>query len=357
LNASTHPGSVALPTGPWADHRYTVHFTGDARSEWPVLQFEVAYTAAESAATGLPYVSHDIGGLTVAHLADDLYVRWVQFGTFQPILRLHSSHGDRLPWNYTLDAKVAAEYFLQLRERLVPYSYTLAKEAFDTGLPIVQATYLQYPGQANAYANADSEYFYGPSLLVAPVTTAGTSAATSVWIPPGIWTNYFTGRSYTGPSKQSVVTDWNAMPVFIKAGGIVPQRTDNVANDVQNPLDQVTLIVGAGGDGSFNLYEDEGESDFPTTDAATTKIVYSEQSGARTLSIGAPSGTFTGQAATRTWTADFVGVAAPSSVSADGSTIGPSNSGMGWSYNATTATLEVRLGSSDVLLPHTIAVR
>lgn len=114
---------------------------------------EVGYTAGESAATGLSVISHDIGGhgdatgLTgsetytvdrethsTAKLPDDMYARWIQFGTFQPIDRLHSTHSDRLPWQYGAAARASAGKFLNLRESLVPYTYTLAHQASTTGL-------------------------------------------------------------------------------------------------------------------------------------------------------------------------------------------------------------------------------
>ena len=111
LQAGGYGGPTAVPTGPWADKRTTLHFTGDTTSDWATLQFEVGYTPGESAATGLAAISHDIGGHTnglqepgsepgSTKLPDDLYARWVQFGTFQPIDRLHSNHSDRLPWQY-----------------------------------------------------------------------------------------------------------------------------------------------------------------------------------------------------------------------------------------------------------------
>nr|BFE70433.1 hypothetical protein GCM10020092_037340 [Actinoplanes digitatis] len=94
--AYTTPG----PSGPWAEHRSTVHFTGDTRPDWESLRFAAAMTPAE-ASIGVSYVSHDIGSFAGKHLPGDLYLRWVQLGAFQPILRLHSDHGDRLPWEYT----------------------------------------------------------------------------------------------------------------------------------------------------------------------------------------------------------------------------------------------------------------
>ncbi len=318
LQAGGYSGPTGVPTGPWADKRTTVHFTGDTTSTWQTLAFEVGYTPGESAATGLSAVSHDIGGFNndgtqakgaeagSTKLADDLYARWVQLGTFQPIDRLHGNHSDRLPWQYGDAARRSAEAFMNLRERLVPYTYTLAEQANRTGVPVARATYLEYPDEPGAYAAAGSEYLYGPDVLIAPVTTPGTSATTSVWFPPGQWTDFFTGRTYSGPSKQDVGTTLDTMPVFLKAGGILPTRTDDVANDVQSSLTKVTLDVASGASGHFSLYEDAGTG----SASATTPIDYAETAQAATLTIGAQQGDYGGRVASRAWMLRLHGVAA-----------------------------------------------
>ncbi|GLY02159.1 TIM-barrel domain-containing protein [Actinoplanes sp. NBRC 101535] len=221
-----NPGPIAA--GPWADKRTTLHFTGDTISNWETLRFTVGYTPAESAATGLASISHDIGGHTgglqepgaepgSTKLPDDLYARWVQMGTFQPIDRLHSNHSDRLPWQYGPAAQKSATKFLQLRRKLQSYTYAAAAEATRTGTPIVRAMYLAYPGEQEAYATAGSQYLYGPDMLVAPVTTGGETATTSVWFPPGsTWVDYFTGRKYAGGTTAQVTTTLDTMPVFTR---------------------------------------------------------------------------------------------------------------------------------------------
>ena len=228
LQAGGYGSPTPVPTGPWADKRTTLHFTGDTTSDWQTLQMEVGYTPGESAATGLAAVSHDIGGHTnglqqpgsepgSTKLPDDLYARWVQFGTFQPIDRLHSNHSDRLPWQYGPEANASAKKFLNLREKLLPYTYAAAQEATRTGTPIVRSMYLAYPKEQAAYATAGSEYLYGPDYLVAPVTTPGNTATTPVWFPPGnSWTDIFTGKTYRGGTTQDITTTLDTMPVFKK---------------------------------------------------------------------------------------------------------------------------------------------
>ncbi|MEU0430334.1 TIM-barrel domain-containing protein [Streptomyces sp. NPDC006290] len=368
LQAAGYSGQQGLPTGPWADKRSTVHFTGDTSSTWGTLKLEVGYTPGESAATGMAAITHDIGGhndttgltgsetyteggqsRTTHKLPDDLYARWVQFGAFQPIDRLHSNHSDRLPWQYGTAARQSADKFLNLRENLVPYTYTLAEEANRTGVPIVRPTYLEYPDEPQAYAAANSEYFYGSDMLVAPVTTPGTSATTSVWLPPGQWTNYFTGETYTGGGTQDVTTDLNSMPVFIKAGGILPTRTHNVSGNDRNPLTDVTLTVATGSSGSFHLYEDNGTTK-KRSRSATTTIRYRQNGPHHTVSIRPVRGSFPGQVKTRQWTLSLLGTHAPTQVSAAGMQLSPH----AYHWDSTSKVLTITLPRQSVHAPITV---
>ena len=229
IGASNGDPDGVYPAGAWSAHTTGIAFTGDAWGTWNTLAAEVALTPDE-ATIGEPYVSDDIGSFlgpppTQAG-ADppDLYDRWVQFGTFQPILRLHSNDEDRLPWQYPQPVQGITEDFLRLREALIPYTYTLASQAHDTGLPITQPLYLDYPGTAAAYANP-GEYLYGSDMLVAPVTTPGAVADTTVWFPPGRWVDFFTGATFTGPLTTTVATPLDRMPVFVRAGGIIPEQS------------------------------------------------------------------------------------------------------------------------------------
>ena len=363
LATGGYGNSATSSTGPWADKRTTLHFTGDTISDWSTLAYEVGYTPGESSATGMASISHDIGGHTggtqtkgaedgSTKLADDLYARWVQLGTFQPIDRLHSNHSDRLPWQYPGAAETSADKFLNLREDLIPYTYSLAQQSSTTGMPIVQDLYLQYPDQQEAYANADSEYLYGPDVLVAPVTTPGMgSVTTNVWFPAGsTWTDYFTGATYEGGTTAAVTTDLSTMPVFIKSGGIMTTRTDNVTNDVQNALTKVTVTVAGGASGTSSLYEDNGTTT-DTTQSATTAINYTENAGVNTLTIAAVKGSFSGQVTDRQWTAEFTNAAAPSSVSVDGTELAAG----AWKYDVTTRTVTVTLAARPVNASTTIS--
>lgn len=371
LQAGGYSGQQGLPTGPWADKRTTVHFTGDTSSTWGTLRSEVGYTPGESAATGMSAVSHDIGGhndttgltgsetytdggstRTTHKLPDDLYARWVQLGTFQPIDCLHSNHSDRLPWQYGTEARRSADTFLNLRENLVPYTYSLAQEAATTGTPVVRATYLEYPDEPQAYATAGSEYFYGSDMLVAPVTTPGTTATTSVWFPPGRWTDYFTGQTYTGGTTQNITTGLDRMPVFVKAGATIPTRTGNVTSHDKAPLTKATLTVATGADGTSSLYEDDGTTTGPGH-SATTKIHYRESGARHTVTIGPATGSFHGQVKSRRWTVTLLGVTSPKSISVGSKGL----SSQAWHYDSDAHTLTLTLPPRSVHTPVTIGYR
>ncbi|MDH2414395.1 TIM-barrel domain-containing protein [Nocardioides sp. CER19] len=356
LQAGGYGSPTPVPTGPWADKRTTLHFTGDTTSDWQTLAFEVGYTPGESVATGNASVSHDIGGHTgglqepgsqpgESKLPDDLYARWVQLGTFQPIDRLHSNHSARLPWQYGEAAEKSAKSFLNLRERLLPYTYTLAHEATATGVPIARPLYLAYPQAQEAYARADAEYLYGPDVLVAPVTTPGTSATTTVWFPPGSsWTDWFTGKTYEGGTTAQVTTDLSRMPVFLRSGGIVTTRTDDVSGDAQNPLTAATVTVAEGAaSGSATLYEDDGTTR-DLTQSATTEIDYARLGANHRVTVAPVEGRFGGQVENRAWTVEYRNADQPRAVSANGRPLPAS----AWSYDSATRTLAVRTPAQSV---------
>src|SRR5436190_4584391 len=346
-------GSTA--PGAWGAHRTTVHFTGDTEPTWDSLAFEVKMSAAEGA-IGEPYVSHDIGSFKGKHLPDDLYARWVQFGAFQPVLRLHSDHGDRLPWEYGAGQAPAAEA-LRLREALVPYTYTLARQAVATGIPLVRALYLDYPDLAAAYDHP-GEYLYGPDVLVAPVTTPGQIATEDVWLPPGRWVDYFTGATFEGPTTATMKVPLDRMPVFVRAGAIVPEQPQ-MSHVGAQPLSPLRLKVFSGASGSFTLYSDAGEGlGYRRGEYAETPISYGEHGTASHLTIRRGRGHYPGQLADRAYDVDLVDLSAPDRVTVDHRQLPHVTSGdarPGWSYDAATATVHIHTASLPTSDTHTIA--
>jgi hypothetical protein len=326
------------PAGPWSGHTSTLAFTGDTWGTWNTLAFQ-AQLSADEASIDEPYVSNDIGsflGPPPGNPQDDsdLYARWVQLGTFQPVLRLHSSAGNRLPWQYPAPAGSTAASFLRLREALVPYTYTLADQSVNTGLPITRPLYLDYPGQAEAYDNP-GEYLYGPDMLVAPVTTPGNVSTEKVWFPPGTWTDWFTGATFQGPSTQALTVPLDRMPVFIKAGGIIPEQApmDHVGADPGAPL---TLRVYPGGHGTFTLYQDAGSgTGYEKGQYSLTQVSTSSRGKVSTVGIGPSRGDYPGQADTRSFQIELTGLSHPRTVLLDGRPLARGD----WTYDAATHTV------------------
>ena len=257
IGASLQDFRGSYPSGPWGEHRSTVHFTGDTAPTWETLALAARLTPDE-AAIGQPWVSHDIGSFLGRHLPDDLYARWVQLGTFQPVLRLHSHHGDRLPWQYR-QAAGPRPTSCGCARRSCPYTYSAAWEATPDRAAECRPLYLDDPESAEAYAHPD-EYRFGHDLLVAPVVTAGSTASREVWFPPGRWVGWFDGRTYTGPSTQTVTSTLRQMPVFVRAGGIVTQVPG--AQRVEPSPAAVTLTVASSAPGtatSSMLHTDAGD--------------------------------------------------------------------------------------------------
>ena len=367
-------GDVDVPaSGAWSDHRNAIAFTGDADSDFTTLAFEVKLTPAESAAIDEPYISHDIGGFTGVELPDDLYVRWMQMGAFSPIMRLHSDHGNRLPWDYDAVAELPAERLMRLREELVPYLYYTAQEAHAGGLPMARAPVLEWPDQPGA-REATDEWMLGDSLLVAPIYTPGITASRSVWLPPGRWTDFFTGQTATGPRTVAVTDGLDRAPVWVRAGGIVTLAPP-MEHVGARPVDPLNIRIAPGAAGVASLYEDAGDGlGYEHGEYATTLLRSSDNAGgARRLSIAAMRGGYSGAPSERSYAVQFLAVdGAPASVTVDGArvarspasiptdptdTVGAVPTADGWSWSAATHVLTVLVAARSVRTATAVVVR
>jgi alpha-glucosidase (family GH31 glycosyl hydrolase) len=351
------------PAGPWSGHTSTLAFTGDTWGTWNTLAFQVQLTADE-ASIDEPYVSDDIGSFlgqppgipSGGPPSDDpdIYARWVQLGAFQPILRLHSSHGNRLPWDYPQPANGIAANFLRLREALVPYTYTLADESVNSGEPITRPLYLDYPDEAAAYSNP-GEYLYGPNVLVAPVTTPGNVSTETVWFPPGQWTDWFTGGTVTGPSEHTLTVPLDRMPVFVKDGGIVPEQAP-MEHVGARPNVPTIVRVYPGDAGRFSLYQDSGTGTgyLHGEDSHTPIATWSSQDGQTTdVAIGPAAGRYPGQANTRSFNVQIECLTAPDRVLLDGRSLGQG----AWRYDRATHTVVVPIDGLPLHAGALITVR
>jgi len=254
-------GFILSRYGDWGSERYPAYFTGDTYSEWPVLAYEVAFTARGGNVL-VDYISHDIGGFHGGKIDFDLYARWIEFGTFSPILRMHSSHANpkdgnlRMPWTYGEEGVALMKKYFTLRNQLIPYLYTYSWLAHRDSVPILRPLYLEHPELEESYQHS-REYFFGNEMLVAPVVDA--SANQTIYLPPGQWIDFFNGKPYEGGTTFQQQTKVDEIPVFVRAGAIIPEQLPSEYSDAK-PLDTVILNVYGTGSGHFDLYEDDGIS-------------------------------------------------------------------------------------------------
>ena len=250
--------------GGLGNHRYPIGFSGDTVIEWSSLAFQPYFTGT-AANVAYGWWSHDIGGHFYEDGTPELYLRWVQFGVFSPIFRLHSTNRpalERRPWAKPERIYLAARDAMQLRHALIPYIYSMAWRAHQTGLSLVTPMYYGNMDSPEAF-KAKNQYFFGSELLAAPVikpVNEKTGLATQkVWFPPGNWFNFFDGEQVKGGMWHTVKAALEDIPVYAKAGTIVPLAPRVGWGGIENPA-ELDLYIFPGADNRFELYEDDGES-------------------------------------------------------------------------------------------------
>lgn len=275
-------------------HRYPLGFSGDTTMCWDTLNFQPYFTATASN-IGYSWWSHDIGGHCGGAKNDELYLRWVQFGIFSPIMRLHSTSNEFMgkePWKYSDEANRAATAALRFRHRMLPYLYTMNYRTAFKGRALMEPMYYHYPKAKEAY-EVGNEYFFGSQLIVIPITEPHDEhtllAGAQVWIPSGRYTDIFTGRIYEGPKKLKIFRDNSSIPVLAKAGAIIPLSVNDKVNDWKNPTDMELLIYR--GDNSFEMYEDDGISnDYKDGKFCKTRFDVAQAGDTLSFTVETPTG-------------------------------------------------------------------
>ncbi len=244
-------------------HRYPLGFSGDTIVSWRTLQFQPYFTAT-AANCGYATWSHDIGGhLSGRQKSDELYLRWIQFGIFSPILRLHSTKSalSKEPWNHAEVAETAIK-FLRFRHRLIPYIYTAYYRSHKEGRAICEPMYYNHQGDDRAY-KFPNEYYFGSELLVLPITAPkgqdSDMSKVNMWLPEQKrYVDIFTKEVYSGGGVHTMNRSLDSIPVLAKEGAIIP-LSNNKGNDVTNPTS--LELMACSGNGMFEMYEDDSVSE------------------------------------------------------------------------------------------------
>ena len=291
-------------------HRYPVGFSGDTIVTWESLHFQPEFTATSSN-IGYGWWSHDIGGHTDGYRDDELAARWVQYGLFSPILRLHSTANpwnSKEPWRFIPEAKEAMITALQLRHHFLPYLYSMNVRCAREDEPLVQPIYWHHGG-SEAFMNKNT-YYFGSELFVAPLTTPRDKvtrrAKVKTWFPPGRFVDIFSGVVYDGDRTMWLYRTLEEYAVFAKEGSIIPMNAENeLETGCANPKDLLLRVV-VGADAKFTLYEDDGKQNDEGEVAGVETVIEFKQSTGM-LTIAPASGNVSAIPSTRSWQFTFIG--------------------------------------------------
>jgi len=282
-----------------AQRNGTVFWSSDIVSTWDMLKRAIP-AGLNFTATGLPYWDTDIAGFfspaipgdyhaahkplidgadareTIGNYEDypELFVRWFEWGSFQPIMRTHGERMHNEVWSYGEQAEPILAKYLKLRYQLLPYTYSVAYQSYQTGAPYMRALFMDFTGDPRA-ADIPDEYMYGPAFLVAPVTEQGATQR-AVYLPAGCdWYNYWTNERMHG--GQTITTDASidTLPLFVRAGSIVPMGAE--VESAQEPQTIASVRVYPGANASFILFRDDGKTyAYEKTGGSVTKLIWDD---------------------------------------------------------------------------------
>jgi alpha-glucosidase/alpha-D-xyloside xylohydrolase len=282
-----------------AQRNGTVFWSSDIMATWDMLKRSIP-AGLNFTATGLPYWDTDIAGFFSPAIPPDyhaahrplidgsdarevigpyedypeLFVRWFEWGSFQPVMRAHGERMHNEVWSYGRQAEPILARYLKLRYQLLPYAYSNAYKTYQTGAPYMRALFMDFPADPKV-ADIPDEYMYGPAFLVAPVAEQGATQR-AVYLPAGCdWYNYWTNERLHG--GQTIVADApiDVLPLFVRAGSIVPLGSE--VQSAQQPQTVASIRVYPGANGRFALYGDDGTTyAYETTGGHVTQLVWDD---------------------------------------------------------------------------------
>jgi len=360
--------------GGMGGHRYPVGFSGDvSQLSWECFAFQ-PYFSVTAANVAYGYISHDLVGPDTDH---ELHVRWMQFGSFSGVLRIHDrgmSAGSCWPncpivnvWRLPEKYFDAVRDAMQARVALLPYMYTEMRNGYDTGVPMVYPMYYDWPNEDDAYAmngaGANAQYMFGPNILVAPVCVQGDSneiATKTIWLPPATWYDDVFGMLVEGGSSITRQYDISEIPMFIRAGAIIPRIPNptqiGIASQQFSALD--IYIYPGNSSSSYQMYEDDLASlGYLQGKSATQLFSYTRTLTSITVNVGAMVGNFAGAVSARHVRFFFVGMMPIATATVD---LTPLNyarftTESTFSYDGKTGTAIIDAGVLSTSTTHTIS--
>ncbi|MFT3831510.1 MAG: glycoside hydrolase family 31 protein [Opitutaceae bacterium] len=320
LTRSAFPGQQRYVAATWS---------GDIGHSWETLRRQVT-AGLDYVVTGLPWWTTDTGGFfrpgagqyTSAEYRER-FLRWLQFSTFTPLMRVHGYLTDTEPWRYGETFEAETRRWLELRYRLLPYLYGEAARVSFAGSTLMRPLVLDFPADPQAL-DQTAEFLCGPSLLVAPVLAPGVGEW-PVYLPvnPGGWYDFWTGEHAEGGRTIQAPAPLERIPLFVRAGSILPfgPVVQHTAAQPDAPLE---LRIYPGADATLTLYDDDGETyGYEHGERATCELVWDDT--ARTLRVGARQGSFPGMTPTRRFGVRLCGVGQPTpsrAIMYDGTAVG-----------------------------------
>ncbi len=236
--------------------KYAGVWTGDNSSSWEHLANSIPMLL-NLGLSGVPFCGADVGGF-LGNCSGQLLARWTQLAAFTPFFRNHSNIDSipQEPWRFGEEVEQICRQYITLRYQLLPYLYCLFAETHQTGNPIMRPLLWHFPNDPKA-VTTDDQFLLGQGVLVAPILRKNATAR-SVYLPSGIWFDFWTGQPFEGGQHIIAETTLAHLPLFLRAGGLIPFAPAEQFIDPEKPQTEITLHAWLGGRGELRWHEDDG---------------------------------------------------------------------------------------------------
>lgn len=295
----------------------TATWSGDIGTRWEDMKAQIS-AGLNFALSGIPYWTMDIGGFCVEKRYEqakegsedmnewrELNTRWFQFGSFCPLFRSHGQYPTREIYNIAPEGHPAYNsmvYYTKLRYRMMPYIYSLASMTWFNDYTIMRALAMDFTSDSKTH-NISDQYMFGPALMACPVYKYKATSRDVYFPENSDWYDYESGQFYTGGQRVNIQAPYERMPLFVKAGSILPMGED-IQHTKQIQKD-ITLKIYAGSNAEFTLYEDEGVN-YNYENGAYSMIKIKYDDNAKTVTIGSREGGFEGMPQSRNFRIEWI---------------------------------------------------